>query len=311
VTANFLRVILGALLLLSQMAHGAALLKSEDLGGGVYALIGPTGPRLPENFGLNANYGVIDTPDGAILIDSGASTAAAKLLEAEVRRLTGKPVRWVVNTGSQDHRWLGNSYFAAHGAEIVALERTTRAQQRLGKGQLEALNPVLKEQMTGTQAMTARQALPGDVARLQLGGRTLELRYFASAHFPGDAVVWMPQEAILFSGDLIYVDRILGILPESNAGTWLNAFGQAVALQPKWIVPGHGRVCDIARAQRDTGDYLAFVVAGTKKFAEDLAGVDAAVAALGDAPAFSHLLNFGELHRGNVNRAYLRFEAGQ
>jgi len=309
--ANFLRAILGALLLLSQAAHGASLLKSEDLGGGVHALIGPTGPRLHENFGLNANYGVIDTPDGAILVDSGASTAAAKLLEAEVRRLTGKPVRWVVNTGSQDHRWLGNSYFAAQGAEIVALERTTRTQQRLGKGQLEALNPVLKEQMTGTQVMTARQALPGDVARLQLGGRTVELRYFADAHFPGDAVVWMPQEAILFSGDLVYVDRILGILPESNAGTWLSAFAQAVALHPKWIVPGHGRVCDIAKAQRDTGDYLAFVVEGTKKFADDMAGVDAAIAALGDAPAFSHLLNFGELHRGNVNRAYLRFEAGQ
>jgi glyoxylase-like metal-dependent hydrolase (beta-lactamase superfamily II) len=309
--ANFLKAVLGALLLLSQAAHGASLLKSEDLGGGVHALIGPTGPRLHENFGLNANYGVIDTPDGAILVDSGASTAAAKLLEAEVRRLTGKQVRWVVNTGSQDHRWLGNSYFAAHGAEIVALERTTRTQQRLGKGQLEALNPVLKEQTTGTQVMTARQALPGDVARLQLGGRTVELRYFADAHFPGDAVVWMPQEAILFSGDLIYVDRILGILPESNAATWLSAFSQAVALQPKWIVPGHGRVCDIAKAQRDTGDYLAFVVEGTKKFADDMAGVDAAVAALGDAPAFSHLLNFGELHRGNVNRAYLRFEAGQ
>ena len=283
-TASFLRAVLGALLLLSQAAYGVSLLKTEDLGGGVYALIGSTGPRLHENFGLNAKYGVIDTPDGAILIDSGASTAAAKLLEAEARRLTGKRVRWVLNTGSQDHRWLG---------------------------QLEALNPVLKEQMAGTQVMTARQALPGDVARLQLGGRAIELNYFADAHFPGDAVVWLPREAILFSGDHIYVDRILGILPDSDAGAWLTAFKQAVALQPKAIVPGHGRVCDIARAQRDTGDYLAFVVDGTKKFADDMAGVDAAVAALGDAPAFRHLLNFGELHRGNVNRAYLRFEAGQ
>jgi len=309
--ATFLKAMLGMLLLASQMAYGAAPLKSVDLGAGVHALIGSTGPRLHENFGLNANYGVIDTPDGAILIDSGASTAAAKLLEAEARRLTGKPVRWVVNTGSQDHRWLGNAYFVAQGAEIVALERTTRTQQRLGKGQLEALHPVLKEQMTGTQVVTARPGLPGDVAHLKLGGRAIELRYFADAHFPGDAVVWLPQEAILFSGDHIYVDRILGILPESDAGAWLTAFKQAVALQPKAIVPGHGQVCDIARAQRDTGDYLAFVVDRTKKFADDMAGVEAAVAALGDAPAFSHLLNFGELHRGNVNRAYLRFEAGQ
>jgi glyoxylase-like metal-dependent hydrolase (beta-lactamase superfamily II) len=311
VTATFLKAILGVFLLASQMAYGAAPLNSVDLGGGVHALIGPTGPRLHENLGLNANYGVIDTPDGAILIDSGASTAAARLLEAEARRLTGKPVRWVVNTGSQDHRWLGNSYFAAQGAEIVALERTAQTQRSLGKRQLEALHPVLKEQMTGTRAVTAQPGLPGDMVRLKLGGRAIELRYFADAHFPGDAVVWLPQEAILFSGDHIYVDRLLGILPESDAGTWLNAFRQAVALQPKTVVPGHGQVCDVARAQRDTGDYLAFVVDGTKKFADDMAGVDAAVATLGDAPAFSHLLNFGELHRGNVNRAYLRFEAGQ
>lgn len=309
--ASFLKAILGVLLLASQMAYGAAPLKSVDLGGGAYALIGSTGPRLHENFGLNANCGVIDTPEGAILIDSGASTAAARLLEAEARRLTGKPVRWVVNTGSQDHRWLGNSYFAAQGAQIVALERTTRTQQRLGKGQLEALNPVLKEQITGTRVVTAQPGQPGDVARLQLGGRAIELLYFADAHFPGDAVVWLPREAILFSGDHIYVDRILGILPESNAGTWLTAFKQAVALQPKAIVPGHGEVCDIGKAQRDTGDYLAFVVDRTKKFADDMAGVDAAVAVLGEAPEFSHLLNFGDLHRGNVNRAYLRFEAGQ
>ena len=104
---------------------------------------------------------------------------------------------------------------------------------------------------------------------------------------------------------------LLGILPESNAETWLKAFKQAIALQPTRIVPGHGRVCDIAQAQRETGNYLAFIVDGTKKFADDMAGVDAAVSALKEAPAFKHLRNFDELHRGNVNRAYLRFEAAQ
>ena len=306
-----LKAALGALLLLSQSVYGEPLLRSQDLGAGIYALIGPTGPRLHENFGLNANYGVIDTPEGAILIDSGALTAAARLLEGEAVRLTGKPVRWVINTGSQDHRWLGNAYFAGQGAEIVALERTTRTQTALGKGQLDALKPVLKEQLSGSDAVTSGKPLAGDLVRLKLGGRAIELRYFADAHFPGDVVVWLPKESILFSGDHIYVDRILGVMPESNAGTWLEAFRQAVALQPKRIVPGHGQVSDIARAQRDTGDYLAFVVGGTKKFADDMAGVDAAVGALGDAQEFRYLLNFDGLHRANVSRAYLRFEAAQ
>ena len=305
------RALLGALLLCTQLAYAEAILTVDNLGDGIFALIGPTGGRLHENYGLNANYGVIDTPDGAILIDSGASTAAAKLLEAEAKKLTGKPVRWVINTGSQDHRWLGNGYFAAQGAQIIALQRTATTQSRLGKGQVEALSRELKEQMDGTLPAPAAQPLAGDSQTLTLGGRRLELRYFEHAHFAGDAVVWLPKEKILFAGDHIYVDRLLGILPESNAETWLLAFAQSLALHPQRIVPGHGAVCDSARAQRDSGDYLQFVVSGARKFAADMAGVDAAVAALQDAPAFSHLANFADLHRGNVNRAYLRLEAAQ
>lgn len=301
----------GAVMLFTHTVRAEAVLTVDTLGNGVYALIGQTGARLHENFGLNANYGVIDTPEGTILIDSGASTVAAKLLESEARKLTGKPVKWVINTGVQDHRWLGNGYFAAQGAQIIALQRTTTTQARLGKGQIESLARELKEQMDGTIPAPAVQPLAGDTQTLTLGGRTLELRYFDHAHFAGDAVVWLPKEKILFSGDHIYVDRLLGILPESNAETWLKAFNQAIALQPVRIVPGHGRVCDVAQAQREAGDYLAFVVEGTKKFAEDMAGVDAAVGALKDAPAFKHLRNFDDLHRGNVNRAYLRFESAQ
>lgn len=308
---KILLALTGALLIFTQSVRAEAVLTAESLGNGVFALIGPTGGRLHENFGLNANYGVIDTPEGSILIDSGASTVAAKLLEAEARKLTGKPVKWVINTGVQDHRWLGNGYFAALGAQIIALQRTATTQARLGKGQIESLLPELKEQMNGTVPTTAAKPLAGDTQTLTLGGRTLELRYFADAHFAGDAVVWLPKEKILFAGDHIYVDRLLGILPESNAETWLQAFKQAIALQPARIVPGHGRVCDIAQAQRETGDYLAFVVDGTKKFAEDMVGVDAAVSAMKEAPAFKHLRNFDDLHRGNVNRAYLRLEAAQ
>lgn len=308
---KILLALTGALLIFTQSVRAEAVLTAESLGNGVFALIGPTGGRLHENFGLNANYGLIDTPEGSILIDSGASTVAAKLLEAEARKLTGKPVKWVINTGVQDHRWLGNGYFAALGAQIIALQRTATTQARLGKGQIESLLPELKEQMNGTVPTTAAKPLAGDTQTLTLGGRTLELRYFADAHFAGDAVVWLPKEKILFAGDHIYVDRLLGILPESNAETWLQAFKQAIALQPARIVPGHGRVCDIAQAQRETGDYLAFVVDGTKKFAEDMAGVDAAVSAMKEAPAFKHLRNFDDLHRGNVNRAYLRLEAAQ
>ena len=308
---KFLGGVLAGLLIASAALADAPILKTEKLGDGIFALVGPIGGRLPENFGLNANYGVIDTPTGAILIDSGASKQSARLLDDEVKKLTGKAVRWVINTGSQDHRWLGNAYFQGQGAEIIALEKTVATQQQLGRGQIESLTGTLGAQMAGTEPLVSARPAAGNVASLDLGGRRVELRYFADAHFPGDTVVWLPKERVVFSGDHIYVDRMLGILPESNAVTWLAAFEQIMQLNPARVVPGHGAVCDAAKARRDSGDYLAFVANGVKQYADDMAGVDAAVKALGDAPQFRHLANFGDLHRGNVSRAYLRLESGQ
>lgn len=278
---------------------------------GIFALVGEIGSRTYANHGLNANFGVIDTADGTLLIDSGASAQGARLLEAEATRLTGKPVRWVINTGVQDHRWLGNGHFRSRGAELIALSRTVEFQQKNALAQLDSLRPVLKERLDGTEAVTASRVLAGTHETLDLGGRRIEIHYFADAHFPGDVAVWLPQERIAFTGDHVYVDRMLGILPQSNAETWLEAFEAIKALDPTVIVPGHGSVTDVAKAQADTGDYLAFIVSGVKALAEDMAGVDAAVAQLGDAPQFARLANYDELHRGNVSRAYLRFEAAQ
>lgn len=86
--------------------------KAERVTDNVYAIVGPLGQRSQANAGLNANYGFVVTPQGVILIDSGASAYSAAKLEKAVAQVTKEPVRWVLNTGSQDHRWLGNDYLA-------------------------------------------------------------------------------------------------------------------------------------------------------------------------------------------------------
>lgn len=286
-------------------------LEHRELAAGVHALLGPTGERNHANHGLNANFGIIDTAEGAVLIDSGASLQGARLLEAEASRLTAKAVRWVINTGAQDHRWLGNAYFRAQGAQIIAHTLTAETQRRHAHAQLDSLRPVLRERLDGTEAAVADRLLEGARTTLELGGRRIEIHYLADAHFPGDVVVWLPEERILFAGDHVYVDRLLGILPQSNAETWLSAFEAIKALEPDRIVPGHGAITDLAGAQADTGAYLAFIVNGVKPLAAEMVGVNAAVAQLGDAPQFARLANYEALHRGNVSRAYLRLEAAQ
>lgn len=286
--------------------------KAEKVVDNVYAIVGPLGQRSAENDGLNANFGFIVTPQGVILIDSGASKLGAQKLETAIRAVTEQPVRWVINTGSQDHRWLGNDYFAAkgstQGAQIIALKRTAATQAEFAAQHMQMLNGFLGARLDGTQPHPATTLLDGDEASVELGGETLTLRY-TDAHFPGDAWVWLPKRNVMFTGDLVYVDRILGVLPWSSVKNGQQAFHALETLKPKHIVPGHGGVCDLAKAKRDSGDYEDFLADVIGAAAKDMEPLDATLNKYADLPQFKHLYNFSDLHRANMNRAFVEFEA--
>ncbi|TDY01576.1 MBL fold metallo-hydrolase [Thiohalophilus thiocyanatoxydans] len=299
------------LMVISALASAMSL-TPQQVDEGVYALIGPTTGRTPENLALNANFGFIVTGEGVAVIDSGASNRGAKVIEKAVRSVTEEPIRWVINTGSQDHRWLGNGYFADRGATIIALQRTVDTQRNLAEQHQAMLERVLDSPMADTRPEYAAEPLTGNSAEFELGGTAIELHWFGDAHFPGDVTVWLPGQQILFSGDLIYVDRMLSIRPESRVASWHQAFNTAMArFAPKAIVPGHGNVCDVARAKRDTGEYLAWLVDNIRPAAENWEGLDATLAQYGEVSRWQYLKNYDQLHRGNVHRSYVQFENNQ
>ena len=96
----------------------------QKVADGVYAFIGETGPRTVANEGMNANTGFIITDAGVVVIDSGSSRQVAQKIESAIRQLTPQPITLVINTGGQDHRWLGNGHFAAQGIPLLAHEKT-------------------------------------------------------------------------------------------------------------------------------------------------------------------------------------------
>ena len=281
--------------------------KAEKVVGNIYALIGPLGQRSADNDGLNANFGFIVTPKGVILIDSGASRLGAEKIAAAIGKVTKQPVRWVINTGSQDHRWLGNDYFSGKGAEVMALARTAATQAEFAAQHMEAMKRFLGARMQGTKPLPAPKALAGDSATLELGGETLVVTY-TDAHFPGDARVWLPKRGVMFSGDLVFVDRLLGVLPWSSVKNGQKAFHAMAALKPAYIVPGHGRVCDLAQAQRETGDYYDFLAGKVGAAAKDMEPMEATLDRYADLPEFRHMENYESLHRANMNRAFTEFE---
>jgi glyoxylase-like metal-dependent hydrolase (beta-lactamase superfamily II) len=289
------------------LAAGAVNVEFRPVADGVYAHIGDTGPRTVDNEGLNANIGLVVTPAGAVLIDSGATFDSARQIAEAARRVTPQPIRWVINTGGQDHRWLGNGYFRAHGAELIAHANARADMGNRGHDQLQALKAVLGAKADGTVPTLPTRWLAGADERLELGGVVFEFKHRGGAHTPGDTMVWLPQRGVLFTGDVVYVDRMLGVLPVSNTRRWLDSFAVIEALQPRVLVPGHGRVTDLTTARADTQAYLLALRAHMKKAVDDGVDISAAIKSF-DAKAFMRLLNAAELMPGNASRTYLELE---
>lgn len=296
----------GLLLLLGSLAQ-AQQVRFERVAEGVYAHIGETAGRTPANQGLNANLGLVLTLGGAVLIDSGATARSAQRIQEAVRQVTALPVKWVINTGGQDHRWLGNDYFKAQGAQLIAHAAGEGDMRARGNDHLEGLRAALGDGVEGTVPTLPQRWIGGADARIDLGGVIFEFRHRGGAHTPGDMLVWLPQSRVLFSGDVVYVDRLLGVIPASKTKPWLDTFAEIERLAPERIVPGHGRVTDLKTAQAQTRDYLMALRAHMKKAVDDGQDIGAAVKSF-DGRAWLPLLNAAELMPGNASRTYLELE---
>lgn len=296
-----------AILVLWTFAAAAVEVRFEPVAENVYAHLGDIGARSVANEGLNANLGLVVTPAGAVLIDSGATWRSARDIQAAARRVTSQPIRWVINTGGQDHRWLGNGYFQAQGAELIAHAAAVPDMRSRGGDQLSALRSLLGAVANDTVPVLPTRLVEGPDARLNLGGTVFELRHRGGGHTPGDMMVWLPQSQVVFAGDIVYVDRLLAVLPVSSTRAWLDAFAALEQLASKRIVPGHGRLTDLATAQAQTRAYLQALRAHMKRAVEQGIDVSDAVKSFNLAP-FRHLLNATELNPGNASRTYLEVE---
>ena len=273
----------------------------------VYAYVGDTEGRTYENEALNANFGLIVTPKGAVLIDSGASWQGAQQIAAAAQKVTPQPIRWVINTGGQDHRWLGNGYFQAQGAQTLAHANAQADMVARGPQHLKANAPVLKEKMQGTEVVLPQRWLQGAETVLDLGGTAVHVLHRGGGHTPGDSLVWLPQSGVVFTGDVVYVDRILGLHAVSKTKTWVESFKALEALQPRVLVPGHGRVTTLAQAQRDTGALLQALRTHMATAVEQGTDIGVAVQSF-DAAPFQHLRHVEVWLPQLANRTYLEME---
>ena len=272
----------------------------------VYVVVGALGPQTYEDGGLNNNPGFVIGEDGVLVINSGPSVRVAKALHEAIKKITKRPIKWVVNVNSQNHNWHGNGYFKSIGADILAHREADRVMRETGETQLEISKAQLKDKLAGTALAYATEVV-GDTHELALGGTTVQLLHFGPAHTPGDMVVWLPRQKIVFAGDIVFTERLLGVLDIGSSAGWVRAFDQMASLHPQIVIPGHGHPTGIEQARRDTYDYLTFLRKETKQSLDKDESIQDAVDRI-DQSRFKRLKNFDALAKRNANRVYLEME---
>ena len=287
-------------------AFAEAQLQPKQVADNVYAIIGPLGNRDPQNLGNNATFGFVVTAEGVVLIDPGGTYQGAAAIHKLIQTVTDKPIKIVINTGGQDHRWLGNGYFRQHGARIIANTRAVADHKARSRDQLIMLGNLVGDKgLKNTEAVYAEETFD-DNFTFTFGDTVFELHHLGPAHTPGDIYVWLPQQQIVFTGDIVYVQRMLGVIPVSSSKNWLAVFENMAALAPKIVVPGHGHVTNLEEATAHTYDYLVFLRQAVSAFMDNGGGIEN-IGKL-DQSRFSFLENYDTLKGRNAQRVYEELE---
>jgi glyoxylase-like metal-dependent hydrolase (beta-lactamase superfamily II) len=248
------------------IAHQGNAFRFNKVAEGVYHAIG-TG-----TLAVVGNSAVIVNDDDVIVVDDHVSPAAAWVLLEEIKTITNKPVRTVINTHFHFDHAHGNQIF---GKDVAIIgHEFTREMLLSGKGvqmplyrnyvtglpaQIETLKQrtametdaarkaALQTQLQATENNAASQAelkpTPPNVTlrtamTLYRGAREIQIRFLGRAHTAGDVVVFLPRERIVITGDLL--TAALSNMSDAFVDEWVATLDEVKKLDFVTVLPGHG-----------------------------------------------------------------------
>ncbi|MFI0848634.1 quinoprotein relay system zinc metallohydrolase 2 [Mesorhizobium sp. IMUNJ 23232] len=207
---------------------------------GVFAFQGVNELLAPENRGTIANIGAVVGEEAVAVIDSGGSLVEGQAFLAAIKQITGKPVRYLINTHMHPDHIFGNAAFRPTGATIVGHRNLPAALEARAAFYLHSFREQLGEELMRGVEIIPPTLLVEDRLDLDLGGRSLELRAWKAAHTDNDLTVFDSKTKTLFTGDLVFLNH-LPTLDGSLLG-WMRQLNDLAAVDATVVVPGHGPV---------------------------------------------------------------------
>jgi glyoxylase-like metal-dependent hydrolase (beta-lactamase superfamily II) len=263
------------LVLLLFLVLPAACLAADDLfdikpiADGVYAAIAKPAYKV------NCNAAIIVLGDSVLVVDTHSKPSAARALIEQIKKLTPKPVKFVVNTHFHWDHYQGNQAYPSSwpaGVEIISSEATRQNIQRLGIPRIKNEIVTMPQEIANLKndlekASTANQkaaiqenlrqaeAYLSELKLMQItlptmtfdrslilrrGSRTVEILWLGRAHTDGDVFVFLPNEKFIATGDALH--GWTPFMGDSYPYEWIQTLDAAEKLDFHTVLGGHGDV---------------------------------------------------------------------
>jgi cyclase len=284
----------------------------HELGDGLFCYLQPDGGWGWSNAGLIAADGT------SLLVDTLFDRRLTEDMLAAMRPATERnPIEQAMNTHGNGDHWFGNGLLP-DGIPIVATSAALAEMEAVGPELLHALfnqldlgpefdafaaRTMRRFDFESVQPRLPTESFDGE-RTLRVGDREVRLLELGPAHTRGDAIAFVPDAGVVFTGDILFIEGT-PIMWEGPVSHWLQACDRILELDASTIVPGHGPVTD-ASGVRDVANYLRFVRDEARVRFD--AGMSAAAAA--DDIDLSDFRDWGDPERiaVNVSTLYREFD---
>ena len=326
------------LVLCGVLAGGApALPQSPDfdvtqVANGVYAVIAKPG--------IAANAAFIVNQDDVVVVDTHLRPSWARETIAEIKKVTDKPVRYVINTHwHRDHVQGNQAYIAAYGPGVTIIEQDLAREDQIKNQPIEIvtrapeeISRIEKLLSTGADdkgvpltasarvqlqhALDLQKAYVAEIPQIQLVpgnltfdrslvlhelGRDICLYYYGYAHTRGDAIVYLPSEKIVLTGDVL--ESGVPMMRSAYPVEWLGVLESIEKLDWNMVIPGHGGIQRNRETITGFVAYLQDLVTGVKQAAAKGMTSDEAVKSV-DLTKHSKMPNYDDRNADAIRRTY-------
>ena len=217
------------------------------------------------------NTGVIVGDESVMIIDATATPVMAQKVVAEIRKITDKPIKYVLLTHYHAVRVLGASGFQQHGLQqIIASQDTYGLIVERGQQDMDseiARFPRLFQAVESVPGLTWPTLTFQGRMTLFMGGLEVQIMQLGAGHTKGDTIAWLPKDKVLFSGDLVEADAAC-YTGDAHLAEWPQTLRNLRALPAEKLVPGRGPALmnpqEVAKGLAYTEDFVTTLYKGAQ-----------------------------------------------